>query len=116
MDLSAEAAACESIGAFLQPLGVRTPAFYWDQVGRRINVQERHDGVPVRAILDAAREGGADVAGKYADAVLRMIIFNGRRSDTRWRCHHEVVLRVCRIIGAKRAIILGSCTVAGIHL
>ncbi len=83
MDLSAEAAACESIGAFLQPLGVRTPGFYWDQVGRRINVQERLDGVPVRAILDRAGEGGAgqgaaDVAGRYADAVLRMIIFNGR--------------------------------------
>lgn len=78
MDLSAEAAACESIGAFLQPLGVRTPAFYWDQVGRRINVQERLDGMPVREVLDVAGEGGADVAGRYADAVLRMIIFNGR--------------------------------------
>lgn len=83
MDLSAEAAACESIGAFLQPLGVRTPAFYWDQVGRRINVQERLDGMPVRAILDGASEGragevSADIAGRYADAVLRMIIFNGR--------------------------------------
>ncbi len=83
MDLSAEAAACESIGVFLQPLGVRTPGFYWDQVGRRINVQERLDGVPVRAILDRAGEdgagqGAADVAGRYADAVLRMIIFNGR--------------------------------------
>ena len=56
---------------------------YWDQVGRRINVQERLDGVPVRAILDRAGEdgagqGAADVAGRYADAVLRMIIFNGR--------------------------------------
>ncbi|BAV66594.1 ubiquinone biosynthesis protein (plasmid) [Sphingobium cloacae] len=78
MDLSAEAAACENIGAFLRPLGICTPAFHWDQVGRRINVQERLDGLPVRAILDAEREGGADVAGKYADAVLRMIIFNGR--------------------------------------
>ena len=78
MDLSAEAAACESIGAFLAPLGVRTPVFYWDQVGRRINVQERLSGLPVRAILDGAGEGGADIAGRYADAVLRMIIFNGR--------------------------------------
>ncbi|OJU15184.1 MAG: ubiquinone biosynthesis protein, partial [Sphingomonas sp. 66-10] len=78
MDLSAEAAACESIGAFLQPLGVRTPAFYWDQVGRRINVQERLNGVPVREIIDGAQEGGVEVAGRYADAVLRMIIFNGR--------------------------------------
>jgi ubiquinone biosynthesis protein len=78
MDLSAEAAACESIGSFLEPLGVRTPAFYWDHVGRRINVQERLDGVPVRAILDGAGEANAAIAGQYADAVLRMIIFNGR--------------------------------------
>lgn len=78
MDLSAEAAACESIGAFLKPLGVRTPEFYWDQVGRRINVQERLDGVPVRAIMDQAQQNGKEIAGRYADAVLRMIIFNGK--------------------------------------
>lgn len=80
MDLSAEAAACEGIGSFLETLGVRTPRFFWDYVGRRVNVQERLEGVSVRDIVRARDEvaDAAAVAHAYADAVLRMIIFHGR--------------------------------------
>ena len=80
MDLSAEAAACEGIGSFLDTLGVRTPKFFWDYVGRRVNVQERLEGVSVRGVLIAADEvtDAAAIAGAYADAILRMIIFYGR--------------------------------------
>ncbi|MBN2972876.1 MULTISPECIES: ABC1 kinase family protein [Sphingomonas] len=80
MDLSAEAAACEGIGSFLDTLGVRTPKFFWDYVGRRVNVQERLEGVSVRGVLIAVNEvtDAAAIAGTYADAILRMIIFHGR--------------------------------------
>ncbi|QKR99288.1 ubiquinone biosynthesis protein [Sphingomonas sp. CL5.1] len=80
MDLSAEAAACESIGAYLTTLGVYTPRFFWDHVGRRVNVQERLVGQSVRAItaVPIDRSTAKAIAGTYADAVLRMIIFNGR--------------------------------------
>lgn len=80
MDLSAEAAACEGIGSFLDTLGVRTPKFFWDYVGRRVNVQERLEGVSVRGVLIAANQvtDAAAIAGTYADAILRMIIFHGR--------------------------------------
>jgi ubiquinone biosynthesis protein len=80
MDLSAEAAACESIGAYLATLGVRTPRFFWDHIGRRANVQERLVGMSVRATtaLGVDLPTAKAIAGAYADAVLRMIIFNGR--------------------------------------
>ncbi|MFC0590740.1 ABC1 kinase family protein [Novosphingobium aquiterrae] len=80
MDLSAEAAACESIGAYLETLGVRTPRFFWDHIGRRANVQERLVGISVRAgaASDMDFPAAKDIADTYADAVLRMIIFNGR--------------------------------------
>lgn len=80
MDLSAEAAACEGIGSFLDTLGVKTPKFFWDYVGRRVNVQERLEGISVRGVLMAADEvtDAAAIAGAYADAVLRTIIFHGR--------------------------------------
>lgn len=78
MDLSAEGRASEEIGAFLTPLGIRTARFEWHLTGRRVNVQERLDGIPATD-LDAAR--GLDLAAlarTYARAVLRMIIFNGQ--------------------------------------
>ncbi|MDK2768131.1 MAG: ubiquinone biosynthesis protein [Sphingomonas sp.] len=80
MDLSAEAAACESIGAYLSTLGVRTPRFFWDHIGRRVNLQERLIGQSVRAaIVEGIDQPAAKAAASsYADAVLRMIIFNGR--------------------------------------
>lgn len=80
MDLSAEAAACESIGAYLETLGIRTPRFIWDHIGRRVNVQERLVGVSVRATTASGMDlpTAKAIAGAYADAVLRMIIFNGR--------------------------------------
>lgn len=80
MDLSAEAAACEGLGAFLETLGVRTPKFCWDYVGRNFNVQERLPGASVRstAARGMERTEAVAVAAAYADAVLRMIIFNGR--------------------------------------
>jgi ubiquinone biosynthesis protein len=80
MDLSAEAAACESVGAYLETLGVRTPRFFWDHIGRRANVQERLEGTSVRALITQGidRSVARNIAGSYADAVLRMIIFNGK--------------------------------------
>lgn len=80
MDLSAEAAACESIGAYLGTLGIRTPRFVWDHIGRRVNVQERLEGASVRALITQGidRSTARSIAGSYANAVLRMIIFNGR--------------------------------------
>lgn len=80
MDLSAEARSSDSIGGFLAPLGVRTASFEWDITGKRVNVQERLLGIAATD-LDAARAAGLDLqsAGRsYAQAVLRMIIFNGQ--------------------------------------
>lgn len=80
MDLSAEGRSSDAIGEFLTPLGVRTAGFEWDITGRRVNVQERLIGVPATD-LGAARAAGLDlqtIARVYAQAVLRMIIFNGQ--------------------------------------
>jgi len=80
MDLSAEGRSSDSIGAFLAPLGVRTAWFEWEITGRRVNVQERLHGIAATD-LDAARAAGLDlqaVAQSYAQAILRMIIFNGQ--------------------------------------
>ncbi len=80
MDLSAEGRASDEIGAFLAPLKIRTARFEWQLTGRRVNVQERLDGIPATD-LDAARARGLDLAAlarSYAQAVLRMIIFNGQ--------------------------------------
>jgi ubiquinone biosynthesis protein len=80
MDLSAEGRSSDSIGAFLAPLGVQTATFEWDITGRRVNVQERLHGIAATD-LDAARAAGLDlqsVVRAYAQAVLRMIIFNGQ--------------------------------------
>lgn len=80
MDLSAEGRSSDSIGAFLAPLGVQTATFEWDITGRRVNVQERLHGIAATD-LDAARAAGLDLqsaARSYAQAVLRMIIFNGQ--------------------------------------
>lgn len=80
MDLSAEGRSSDAIGAFLAPLGVRTAGFEWDITGRRVNVQERLLGIPATD-LGPARAAGIDlqeIARAYAQAVLRMIIFNGQ--------------------------------------
>ncbi|HET7715582.1 MAG TPA: AarF/UbiB family protein [Bauldia sp.] len=80
MDLSAEGRSSDSIGAFLAPLGVRTAWFEWEITGRRVNVQERLTGIAATD-LDAARAAGLDlqaIARSYAQAMLRMIIFNGQ--------------------------------------
>lgn len=80
MDLSAEGRASDDIGNFLRGLGVRTAGFEWQLTGQRVNVQERLEGVPATN-LETARDGGADLklmAGTYAQAVLRSIIFNGQ--------------------------------------
>lgn len=80
MDLSAEARSSDSIGAFLAPLGVRTAQFEWEITGRRVNLQERLHGVGATD-LEAAKAAGLDLqllARTYAQAVLRMIIFNGQ--------------------------------------
>jgi len=80
MDLSAEGRASDEIGAYLAGLGIRTARFEWQLTGRRVNVQERLIGVPATD-LDLARTRGFDLtrsARLYAQAVLRMIIFNGQ--------------------------------------
>ncbi len=80
MDLSNEGRSSDAIGEFLTPLGVRTAGFEWEITGRRVNVQERLIGVPATD-LGAARAAGLDlqtIARTYAQAVLRMIIFNGQ--------------------------------------
>jgi ubiquinone biosynthesis protein len=80
MDLSAEGRSSEAVGAFLGTLGIRTARFHWEISGRRMNVQERIEGIKATD-LDAARLAGFDLqelARSYAQAVLRMIIFNGQ--------------------------------------
>jgi len=79
MDLSAEARASSSIGAFLKDIGVRTARFDWELSGRRVNIQERLRGIPA-SDLEAARQSHLDLkalASIYAQSVLRMIIING---------------------------------------
>lgn len=79
MDLSAEARASDSIGAFLKELDVRTARFDWELSGRRVNIQERLRGVPA-SDLEAARRSHSDLtalASTYSQAVLRMIVING---------------------------------------
>jgi len=80
MDLSAEGRSSEAVGAFLGSLGIRTARFHWEISGRRMNVQERIEGIKATD-LDAARLAGFDLqelARAYAQAILRMIIFNGQ--------------------------------------
>lgn len=80
MDLSAEGRSSEAIGAFLGTLGIRTARFHWEISGRRMNVQERIEGIKATD-LESARLAGfdlQDLARIYAQAVLRMIIFNGQ--------------------------------------
>lgn len=80
MDLSAEGRSSEAVGAFLSTLGIRTARFHWEISGRRMNVQERIVGIKATD-LDAARAAGLDLvalARTYAQAILRMIIFNGQ--------------------------------------
>ena len=80
MDLSAEGSASEEIGTFLADFGVETAQFDWDATGRSINMQERVDALPATD-LDRLRAAGIDlsqVARTYAQAVLRMIVINGR--------------------------------------
>lgn len=80
MDLSAEGRSSEAVGAFLGTLGIRTARFHWEISGRRMNAQERIDGIKATD-LDAARAAGfdlPDLARTYAQAILRMIIFNGQ--------------------------------------
>lgn len=79
MDLSAEARASDSIGAFLRDMGVRTAGFDWELSGRRVNIQERFRGLPATD-LEAVRRSNLDLtalASTYAQAVLRMIVING---------------------------------------
>ena len=80
MDLSAEGNASDEIGAFLAGFGVEAARFDWDVTGRSINVQERVDGLPATD-LEGLRTAGIDlvrVARTYAQAVLQMIVINGR--------------------------------------
>lgn len=80
MDLSTEGRSSEAVGAFLSTLGIRTACFHWEISGRRMNVQERIVGIKATD-LDAARAAGLDLvalARTYAQAILRMIIFNGQ--------------------------------------
>lgn len=80
MDLSAEGRSSEAVGAFLGSLGIRTARFHWEISGRRMNVQEKIEGIKATD-LDAARLAGLDLqqlARSYAQAVLRTIIFNGQ--------------------------------------
>ena len=78
MDLAAESRACERVGAYLDTLGIKTPAIHWEFTGLRVNVQERLYGKPVSVL--GAVSGAPFVAAfakRYANAVLRMIILNG---------------------------------------
>jgi ubiquinone biosynthesis protein len=80
MDLSAEGRSSDAIGAFLRDLGIRTARFDWELTGRRVNVQQRLDGIAATDVA-TARARGLDLttlARAYAQAVLRMIIFNGQ--------------------------------------
>jgi len=80
MDLSEEGRSSEAVGAFLGGLGIRTARFHWELTGRRMNVQERIEGIKATE-LEAARAAGLDLAAlarTYAQALLRMIIFNGQ--------------------------------------
>lgn len=79
MDLGAEARASDTIGAFLNDLGVRTARFDWELSGRRVNIQQRLRGIPA-SDLEAARRSNIELprlAKLYAQAVLRMIVING---------------------------------------
>lgn len=80
MDLSAEGNASDEIGAFLAGFGVETARFDWEATGRSINIQERVDGLPATELeqLRAAGIDMAQVARTYAQAVLQMIVINGR--------------------------------------
>ncbi|WP_224199267.1 MULTISPECIES: ABC1 kinase family protein [Pacificimonas] len=78
LDLAAEARACERIGSLLQTLRVATPAIYWELTSLGVNVQQRFQGVSAAQLnvqMPEARK--AAFARRYADTVLRMIIFNG---------------------------------------
>ena len=60
MDLAAESRACERIGAYLETIGVRTPAIHWELTGLRVNVQERLYGRPASSL--GASSGDPEVA------------------------------------------------------
>ena len=78
MDLAAESRACERIGAYLDTIGVKTPAIHWELTGLRVNVQERLYGRPASSLANSSGDPQvARFAKSYADAVLRMIILNG---------------------------------------
>ena len=78
MDLAAESRACERIGAFLDIIGIKTPAIHWELTGLRVNVQERLYGRPASSLSTSSGDPQvAAFAKTYANAVLRMIILNG---------------------------------------
>jgi ubiquinone biosynthesis protein len=78
MDLAAESRACERVGAYLDTIGIKTPAIHWELTGLRVNVQERLYGRPASSLGTSSGEPRmAAFAKRYADAVLRMIILNG---------------------------------------
>ncbi len=78
MDLAAESRACERIGAYLDTIGVRTPAIHWELTGLRVNVQERLYGRPASSLGSPSGDPRVTAFAKsYANAVLRMIILNG---------------------------------------
>lgn len=79
MDLAAEARACERIGGYLETLGAKSPAIHWHLTGLRVNVLERLSGMPASQIDRVAEKARNIVfAKRYADAVLRMMILNGK--------------------------------------
>jgi ubiquinone biosynthesis protein len=78
MDLAAESRACERIGAYLDTIGIKTPAIHWELTGLRVNVQERLYGRPASSLsISLGDPKVAAFARNYASAVLRMIILNG---------------------------------------
>lgn len=79
LDLSAEGRASDSIGTFLEGLGVQTARFDWTTTGRCVNVQERVSGFAATS-LNLEQNAGFDLtalARAYAQAVVRMIILHG---------------------------------------
>ena len=80
LDLAAEARNIQRFGEkFAEDETVFIPRVFWDYVGHSMNVQERVDGVPGNALLqaDAAGLDRCILADRGANAVLRMILIHG---------------------------------------
>ena len=80
LDLAAEARNIQRFGEkFAEDETVFIPRVFWDYVSHSMNVQERVDGVPGNALLqaDAAGLDRCILADRGANAVLRMILIHG---------------------------------------